>query len=305
MEFWEGLREEFGGAIREVYLPLSVDLLGSGRPPQPAAYVDEFLSRRLFPVNILVNPLTLPRPVDEIAGVVVAELKRLIHQGGIAGATVTNLQLAVRIREALPGLPLTASTLMDIAQPQQALLLRGVCDTLVPATRVMRDLPALRALRAAFAGPIRLIVNEACLPGCPHRTQHFHEMGAGFADPVSLCQEMLAREPWLRLTGAWVLPQHLHLFDGVADEWKLAGRVTLRSPEKYRQVLRAYVNRTPLTPDAIGGGPASVAEPIEVREDFYARTLHCGRACHTCTLCPDYYATAMARKGAGYVSDAA
>jgi hypothetical protein len=153
----------------------------------------------------------------------------------------------------------------------------------------MRDLDALEALRAAFPGRIRLIVNEACLPGCPYRVQHFHEMGAGFARPESLCGELLAREPWMRLTGAWVLPQHLHLFDAVADEWKLAGRVTLRDAPTYRKVLGAYIHRWPLAPHEIGGGPASPLEPIEIDESFYARTLRCGHRCHECGECRERY----------------
>jgi collagenase-like PrtC family protease len=97
----------------------------------------------------------------------------------LVGATVANLQLAAQVRDALPDLRLTASVLMDVGSPQQALMLDGICDALVPASRVVRDLPALQGLRAAFRGRIRLIVNEACLPGCPFRTQHFHEMAAG------------------------------------------------------------------------------------------------------------------------------
>jgi MoaA/NifB/PqqE/SkfB family radical SAM enzyme len=296
IEFWGHLRDEFGAWVREVYLPLPGTVLGSGRPVLPSRYGDEFLRQRPFPVNLLVNPITLPGPVREVAPRVIEELRRLIGEGPVATVTVANLQLAERIREALPALPLAASVLMDIAQPQHALLLRGICETLVPATRVMRDLPALRALRKAFPGRIRLIVNEACLPGCPHRTQHFHEMGSGVQDPHSLCDEMLEREPWLRLTGAWVLPQHLHLFGDIADEWKLAGRVTLRSPVKYRRTLAGYVHRRPLMPDQIGGGPASVLDPIEIREDFYVRTLACGRACQACKLCQDYFSRARERR---------
>jgi hypothetical protein len=174
---------------------------------------------------------------------------------------------------------------MDITHPNQALMLKGICGTLVPSGRVMRDLPALQALRAAFPGRIRLILNEACLPGCPYRVQHFHEMCAGFPKPESLCGELLEREPWMRLTGAWVLPQHLHLLEGVADEWKLAGRVTLREASTYRRVLGAYIRGLPLGPSEIGGGPASPVGPIEIDEGYYSRTLRCGRLCHECSVC--------------------
>jgi hypothetical protein len=286
--FWERLEHEFGRHIREVYFPLPGELVGSGRPPQPAAQLEAFLKRSRLARAVLVNPITLPRPIEEIAPAIIEALKRLMGDYGVTSATVSNLLLAARIREALPGLPLVASILMDITQPNQALMLKGICDTLVPASRIMRDLPALEALRAAFPGRIRLIANEACLPGCPYRVQHFYEMCAGFPRPESLCGELLAREPWMRLTGAWVLPQHLHLFDEVSDEWKLAGRATLQDAPAYRKVLGAYVHRRPLAPHEIGGGPASPLAPVEISEEFYARTLRCGRRCHECNICREY-----------------
>jgi oxygen-independent coproporphyrinogen-3 oxidase len=88
-----------------------------------------------------------------------------------------------------------------------------------------------------------------------------------------------------------VLPQHLHLYDGVYDELKLAGRVTLRDPQKYLAVLEAYLHRTPLAPSEIGGGPASVLEPVNISEDFFAQTLQCGHQCHRCTICQEYWQT--------------
>jgi hypothetical protein len=289
LEFWQRLRADFGSDIRAVYLPLSQEGLGSGRPPQPSNHVAEFLKGGLFPANILVNPVILREPVERLAPRIVDALKRWYDEFGIMGVTVSNLLLALRIREAFPGLEIVASTLMDISTPAQSLMIDGVCDVLVPATRVVRSLPALRTLRRAFRGRIRLIVNEACLPGCPHRAQHFYEMAAGLDQPASLCQETLNRIPWLRLTGAWVLPQHLHLYDGLSDEFKLAGRVTLRDPARYRHVLGAYVHRSCLQPHEIGGGPASVLRPMNISEQFFRRLLDCPQNCTECNSCRAEY----------------
>jgi hypothetical protein len=162
---------------------------------------------------------------------------------------------------------------MDIASPLQVAMLGDTFDVLVPSGRVFRDQAALRGLRACFPGRLRLMVNEGCLPGCPFRIQHFFEMRAGVAHPRSLCDGLLARSPWLRLTGAWVLPQHLHLYDGLFDELKLDGRATLHDPERYREVLRAYVLRTPLAPNALGGGPASLLSAMDIDEGFVRATL--------------------------------
>lgn len=288
MAFWGQLRDDFGEFVRGVYCPLPGNVIGSGRPVQPDLYLDQFLRSALFSCSVLINPIALPQPVEEVAPQIVEVLRRLTGEVGIVGATVSNLPLAARIREDVPELALTASVLMDIATPLQAIMVRGICDTLVPASRIVRDLPALQALRAAFAGRIRIMVNEACLPGCLYRVQHFLEMANSRGHPESLCQELLERHPWLRLTGAWVLPQHLHLYEGVYDELKLAGRVILRNPGVYRHVLRAYVNRESLGPNAIGGGPASVLEPFDITEQFFEHTLHCGHRCVECDYCIRY-----------------
>jgi hypothetical protein len=147
-------------------------------------------------------------------------------------------------------------------------------------------------LRAAFAAEIRLIVNEACLPGCLYRTQHFYEMGYSPDYPQSLCQALLHEHPWLRLTGAWILPRHLAYYDGLVDSLKLAGRVTLRDPGRYLEVLGAYVNREPILPRDIGGGPASPLEAIDVSDEWFEFVLHCDRQCHVCCVCRDQYAQA-------------
>lgn len=301
VEFWKRIHADFGAFVREVYFPLPGDVAGSGRPPQPDRHLADFLNQSPFALCVLVNPITLPLPVERLAPRVIEALRCLAGEHNVASVTVSNLLLAARIREAFPGLTLVASTLMEVASPNQVLMLEGVCDTLVPASRVMRNLLALQALRAAFCGRIRLIVNEACLPGCPYRVQHFHEMGSGFTHPRSLCHGLLERNPWMRLTGAWVLPQHLRLYDGLYDELKLAGRVTLTDEAAYRRILRAYVHRLPLDPHETGGGPASPLEPMEITQEFYSRSLLCGQQCYDCRWCRDYYEQAM---GAARVRDA-
>lgn len=292
--FWERIAGDYPGLIKEVYFPMPGGSIGSGEPPQADAHLCELLRHAPLPCSVLLNALTLPRPVEAIAPPVIEAVKRLHGEYGLAGATVTNLTLAARVREAIPDLPLTASCLMQISLPSQVAMLEGIIDTIVPDIRIIRDLPALRVLKESFAGRIRLMVNEACLPGCPFRVQHFHEMGSGFPYPLSLCEETLARHPWMRLTTGWILPQHLHLYEGTYDELKIAGRVTLRDPRHFRRVLDAYVHRLPLPPGDLGGGPASVIEPIEITEAFFAKTLTCGHNCHACRLCRDYYEAAIA-----------
>jgi len=296
LAFWEQIADRYSGKIKEVYFALPDNVVPSGRPLQPARHLDAFLREGSLPKAVLVNPMVLPQPVEAIAPSIIEALKRLAGTCHLTNATVSNLELAKRIREAMPALFLTASVLMDIACPSQTLMTNGTFDTLVPASRIMRDIAALRALRESFGGRIRLIVNEGCLPGCVFRVQHFYEMGGYSKSPRSLCDGLLRNHPWMRLIGAWVLPQHLFLYDGVYDELKLSGRVTLGNPDDYLRVLDGYVNGRHFMPNEIGGGPASVLESIDISERFFLHTLRCDRQCHNCRVCKDYYQRAVSRE---------
>jgi hypothetical protein len=293
LPFWEDLHERFGANIHEVYFPPPLELLGSGRPALPDTHLQTFLARAPVTKALLLNAVTLPGPVRNSAQRIVDYTRRLGEQAGITRVTVANLALAEELRRCIPDLTITGSVLMDVSQPNQALMLEGICDNLVPGAAAMRHLPSLKALKRAFRGKIRLLVNEACLGGCLHRMQHFHEMCTGVPEPRSLCDGVLEREPWLRLTGAWVTPQYLHHYESHYDELKLAGRATLQAPERYFAVLTAYMERRPLLPNAIGGGPASVIEPIDVPEDLFVYTLHCGQQCHACRKCEEHYYRAL------------
>lgn len=288
LSFWQKLAARFGQHIAEVYCPLPNGAFPTGRPLQKSDHLAGFLHSVSLPVGIILNPVVLPQPVETIASHVIEQIRRLLDRVKLVNLTVASIDLAYRLKEAFPDLPLTASVMMDVTRPHQAMLLNGLCERLVPSSRIMRNLQALRDIRQAFTGKIRLMVNEACLPDCLLRTQHFYEMSYSSQPLSSLCGQLLEHSPWLRLTGAWVLPQHLHLFSGIADEMKLAGRVTLQYPEKYLRVLTAYATGTALTPDAIGGGPASVLGPVEITEDFYQTTLSCNHHCHSCGICREY-----------------
>ena len=99
--------------------------------------------------------------------------------------------------------------------------------------------------------------------------------------------------PWLRLTGARVLPQHLHYYDGLYDSLKLAGRVTLRDPVVYQKILEAYLHRTELLPCDIGGGPASVVDRIPISDELFETLLNCQKNCLQCSICENYYHRAV------------
>ena len=295
--FWEKVAGQFGKHIRSVYFPISAGISASGRPPQPERHMQAFLRQAPLPKSVLVNPIVLARPADQAAPAIIDALRQLRGDFGVDSVTVSGLSLARLIKTALPEYRVGGSTLMGIATPAQVLMVKDYLDFLVPDNRLLRDLAGLQRLRKAFPGEIRLIVNEACLPGCPYRTQHFYEMAYSQAYPESLCQELLGSHPWLRMTGAWVLPRHLSHYEGLYDSLKLAGRVTLRDPARYLQVLEAYIFRKDILPRDIGAGPASILEAIDMPDELFEKILHCNKDCLTCQVCRNYYEQALGSLG--------
>lgn len=295
--FWDQIADRFGSHIKEVYFPMPGEGIASGRPPQPDRQLDAFLRHAPLSKNVLLNPILLVQPAEQVAPGIIHALKRLQDSFGLTSTTVTNLTLAMLIREALPEFKITVSVLMGIARPAQVIMVQGYVDAITVDNSLVRDLNGLRRLRQAFSGDMRIIVNEACIPGCPYRIQHFYEMGYGHHFPQSLCEQMLVRHPWLRLTGAWILPQHLSYYDGLYDTLKLAGRVTLGDPVRYMAVLQAYIHREPILPRDIGGGPASVRDAIDMPDGLFEMILHCDKCCHACLACRDYYEQVMVKGG--------
>lgn len=289
MAFWKNLTRHYNEHVKEVYLPLECEGLGSGRPQQPDRYTTEFLTSSVIPVSLIINPIVLPSPVEKIAPAIQRALAKTMAQTQISSVTLANVTLAAKIKEWFPDLSLTASVLMDISSPEQLPMLENFFDTIVVSGRIMRSLPELETMHKAWKGKLRMIVNEGCLPGCVYRTQHFFEMSSNLSYPKSLCTSLLDKKPWLSLTGSWVLPQHLHLFDCVIDEYKLDGRVTLQDDTKYIKVLDAFINKKELMPHETGGGPASCSKPLEITEYFYKTTLTCNKDCNHCTICRDHF----------------
>lgn len=296
LRFWEKISVMFGSHIKEVYFPIQESLVGTGRPALADKHLPEFLESGILPVALLINPVVLHRPVEELSGLITEKIEFYIKSYNITGVTISNLALAGILRASFPDLHLTASTLMEIFNEQQLVMLSEVFDCIVPSGRVLRNFKTLKMLRRKFNGKIRIMVNESCLPSCVYRTQHFFEMSNHeIKNPQSLCSALLNQKPWLRLTGGWILPQHLHLIKEFYDEIKLSGRISLQKDDRYFTVLDSYINGKSLYPHEIGGGPASVNTLVPIEEDFYSYTLSCKKDCLTCDICHNYWAIHKAK----------
>jgi hypothetical protein len=287
--FWRRVAAELGDRLSEVYFPLPREVFGSGRPVLPSEHLFDFLELDEIPKNVLLNPVSLEETCEAALERLLPYLEMLTARYRIDGFTVVDPRLVPDLRRVFPGMTCCASTLMEISRPAQLEPIRGLFDALVPASWLVRAPGALAELRAAFAGEIKLLVNEGCLAWCEHRRDHFLQMNSGMPAPPTLCRETLERRPWLRLTGAWILPQHLDLLDGLYDVAKVAGRGTIHSPKQWMEITTAYSDRRPLTPERIGAGPAGVADPWPIERSHFKTMLRCDKACDSCDACRRYY----------------
>lgn len=286
LEFWKTLQAEFAEKIREVYFPLDWSRAGAGGDlSQPWAHLRELLDIGTVPLAAVVESPMGPQFVPQIGARIVDQLVSLYEHYGIVAVTLSDLRLAEMARPRLPALRFTASSLMDIAEPEQVPALQGLFDVLLPAPRLLRCPDRLSAVRAAFPGRIRLVVNEGSPGPCRDSREDATEAVPQRAEVPSLCSDPLEQEPWRSLTEAWILPQHLDLVDSLGDEFALAGRMAFAAPEEYRRILHAYVSRTALWPHEIGGGLAWPLPRVPVARAIFTRMLHCDQDCGWCSIC--------------------
>ena len=291
VSFWNELSYEFGEWIQEIFFPMGDHVAPSGRPSQTVHHLYAFLEKSDLPKTVLINPIVLPEPLERLEEPILNELILLDQHYGIRSATVSDLLLCKFIKKSLPSHRVSGSVLMRINSPEQIPYLQQYTDSISLDTAIIRDLHRIQAIRECYPGKIKLIVNEGCLPGCPFRVQHFYEMNSDLAHPESLCEALLNDMPWLRLKSAWILPQHLHFYEGLYDIIKLAGRVTLQNPKKYVKVFRAYLDQKSLPANEIGCGPGGMINNVPISDDFFYQTITCDKNCSKCDICKTYFKT--------------
>ena len=289
VSFWNTLYRDFGEWIQEIYFPIGDHVVPSGRPVQTMHHLFAFLEKTDLPKTVLINPIVLPEPLERIEDVILNELILLDQRYGVKSATVSDLLLCKSIKKALSTFEVNGSVLMRINSSEQIPYLQRYTDSISLDTAIIRDLKRIRAIRKSYLGKIKLIVNEGCLPGCPFRVQHFYEMNSNLAHPESLCETLLHDVPWLRIKSSWILPQHLHFYEGLYDIIKLAGRVTLQNPEKYMNVFQAYLEQKPIPVNEIGCGPGGMIINIHISDEFFYQTITCDKNCSRCDVCKAYF----------------
>ena len=241
--FWQDLYAQFRPHVREVYFPMPGQGLCPGCAQQPRELAETFLQNAPIDKSVLVNPVVPPLAVEQIGPPICEAMRELYDEFGVRRVVVSSPTLARLIRERLPLYQITASVLMGIVAPAQALMVADVVDVIVPDTRLIRDLLGLWRLREAFSGEVRQIVNEACLGAVP-----------------------TARSTSLR----WAT--------GAGSRSRFAGRCWKPSPgcdspgHGFCRSICVSMNVS-----IIGGGPGSALQAVTISDELFEYTLTCDK----------------------------
>ena len=259
-------------------------------------------------MNILFNALCLGEGYGSpIIGQALAETMQFyIQTYNIASATVVSVIDGELIKKRFPRINVHASVNMFIRNPHQALEVAHIADTIVLDRNVNRDLNLIREIKEQSGKHIRLLVNEACVPECMNRVQHFNRIShqAGDPEPFYLpCVQRYHNDPAVLFKSPIVRPEDVHHYEGLVDSIKIASRAS--DTEKIETMLRAYSTGTfdgnLFEIVESGGLDTFIAEWREIHkadtvgdpyldnsvvpDDFHEHVTTCDRYCHKCNYC--------------------
>ena len=257
-----------------------------------------------LPTNILFNALCVGSDYgsNRQGEKVVSILQIHGELYNVRAATVVSPIDAQLIKRALPDATVHASVNMFIRNPVQAREVAPFCDVLTLDRNVNRDLEMVRKIKEATGKPIRLVANEACVPECMNRVQHFNHLSHQQSVGVSYylpCVRQFQEDPATLLKCPIIRPEDVHRYDGLVDGIRLASRIA--GDMRIDLMLRAYTTGRfdgNLFDLMESGGLESYIcilrkrdgldpymDNAQIPPDFHEHVTQCDKLCGDCTYC--------------------
>ena len=249
--------------ITTYYGKLKEDVIGGGRPSQllPEVARDE-VARQVELIhgtgaefNYILNSACLGnREYQPEFRQQFFELLSWLVDIGTDMITVAIPYLIEIIKEHFPSLKISASVFCHIDNIQMASFYQKLGVDEITLIQSLNRLPAvLEVYRKHLKVDIQLIVNNACLFGCPYRRYHsninshssqenyqFQKVKIDY--PVLNCTRIRLENPAEIIRAPWVRPEDVHYIEAIGiDKFKIAGRT--KSTDWLIQVAKAYANR--------------------------------------------------------------
>lgn len=221
--------------VASVYTGGPAGRIGGGRPQHAKTLAGlapqiEFAHRRGVSFEIAMNaPCGIPDRTDRVWWRRTRDYVRELAALGV-DAVIVSHPFLMDLVKTHTRMRVVASTICEVMNARSARWYERLgADVLIPSMNVNKDLAALRAMRRALKTTrLRIMVNEHCLGDCPWR--RFHHAHYAHSDSEldyhANCKRAYLKEPWLLLTNSAVRPEDLGRYEGIADEFKIVGRLT-------------------------------------------------------------------------------
>ncbi len=247
--------------VSSFYGRLQWDVIGGGRPAaavpavsrEKAARHIKLIQQLGYGFNYVLNAACLGNteysPKNQAA---FRELLDWISELGVESVTVSIPYLMELIRRHYPQLKIVASVFCHIDSVDQARFYQQLGVSEITVVQLFnRNFNFLQSFSRQLDCKLQLIVNNACLLGCPYRRYHANinshassSLGIqpSFDYPTISCTRARLAYPEEVIKSPWIRPEDLHYYEQLGlDRFKLSGR-TKNTPWLKKAIL-AYAGR--------------------------------------------------------------
>ncbi len=262
-----------GLPISSLYGRLQLDIIGGGRPAgalpkvsrEAAARHISLIHQLGYEFNYVLNAACLGNleyiPEHYSA---IRELLDWLSKLKIEAVTVSIPYLIELIHKHYPQVKIVASVFCHIDSIDQARLYQQLGVSEITVVQLFnRNFSFLRAFRQELDCQLQLIVNNACLWGCPYRRYHANinahassYLGTqpDFDYPVISCTRARLAYPSELIKSPWIRPEDLHYYEEIGlERFKLSGRT--ENTAWLKKAILAYAQRQ---------SPANLAELLSI-----------------------------------------
>lgn len=253
---------------------------------------------------------------DELKDIFVGQLRDFLlslDKAGVESYTVALPYLIDLIKKLLPDRSIKASAICEINSLGKALHYRHLqVERIVIDPDITRRFDILRNICDVFGENVEIIINNACLKGCPYKIFHYnHEAHCGSRDTVQCdrqyyyhkCSLQKAQDCSNYIKLNWIRPEDLHFYtkEGIRY-FKIHGRNSISS-DGLIKVIQAYFS------EQFDGNlmdlltlfqPYNAFQPTidncklqGFLERFYQYPNACNDQCETCGHCAEYASKSM------------
>ena len=258
------LYEELAGLpVGTYYGKLREDIVGGGRPSHLLPEVSraevaqqvKLIHQQGAEFNYVLNSACLGnREYQDHFKRELFELLGWLVDIGTDMVSVAVPYLIEIIKNHFPSLKVSASIFCHIDNLHMAQFYEQLGVDEITLLQSLTRLPSvLKSYRQALKVDLQVIVNNACLFGCPYRRYHsninshssqcdyeFNQVNIDY--PVLNCTQTRLMNPAEIIRSPWIRPEDLHYLEEVGiDKFKIAGRT--KSTEWLIKVTKAYAER--------------------------------------------------------------